>query len=582
MNGQKLSKLEILDDIRKVASDLNKNGLSNTDYFKNGKYSEYPIKRLFGNIEVAIKEAGVKHISRVTKEIVIADIQKVAEQLGVSKLTFQQYDTHGEYSKGPLNRLFGSVAKALDAAGVSIGYVCAFSAQEVLDDIKVVAKKLNRSLLTWEHYSNHGKFSHGPIIRHFGSIRKAFKAAGLNFNGRETNWTKEELIQDISSVAKELKQDFLTCDQYKEHGEASIGTLHNIFGSVVNAFREAGIRCSERHTPAYSEEELLSLLKHYYKTHNLVPTSNNIKISDHYPTDKTYYTHFPGKTWAEILELVGLKSENQFLGLDKFYYQSRMELEKANLLYRNMITYCPHKKVCDERQWKCDFYLPNQDLWIEFDGLEDYRKDKHKYQEKIQYYQNNHFNFVQVYESDDLLEKCQLYIKNDTFDTKEITYVEARAFLSRVHYLGTAPKNSKYVGAFIKDQLVGVVGYGKTSNPKEKALAITRVAWLDIVRQHNFGSRFISRVIKHIRQSYEGPIVSFSDSRFHDGALYRACNFRLVATKSKTDYVYVDANGDEHHKSRCRVSAGQSEPEYARSLGLTKVTIPPKQKWIYS
>lgn len=90
-------------------------------------------------------------------------------------------------------------------------------------------------------------------------------------------------------------------------------------------------------------------------------------------------------------------------------------------------------------------------------------------------------------------------------------------------------------------------------------------------------------IIKDLNRVYQecGKIVSFSDPRFHKGTLYKAANFVKINTKKYKDYIYIDKNGREYHKSKMRVPAGVNELEYAQSQGFQRLEVPQKERWEY-
>jgi hypothetical protein len=515
------------------------------------------------------------------KDEVDNTILKLKKSLNKDTISVKEFIENADCSVGPLIKFYGSPAKALTT-------VCGETFKRKIDeiptdvlllDVKYTANKLGVNRLTVKDYDDHGTYSISTLANRFGNITAAFIAAGLEVDNNYIH--QNELMSDLLCVANKLGVKSLTAEEYDDNGKYSSSTISKRFGTFVRGLQLCGLTQKPKNTSRiYSKDQLLILLKKFNKEYGRVPTVRDFRdpLYKHYPSDKTYYYNFPGKIWAEILMLAGLKSENKHLGLDGEYYDSLSEMKLANILFSSYISYAPHIKPCKDRQWKCDFYLPDQNLWIEYDGLEERRRNPEQYQEKLDYYRTNNFNFIELHEGDDILEKCGLYIESKELLIQIITFNEANEFLARNHYLGNASRGAKYYGGFVVDKLVGVIGLGKVANPKETSLAITRIAWLDIVRKdRNFGSRFISKTLK--QSGYSGKIVSWSDPRFHSGTLYKACNFTEIKTKARTDYVYIDVDGNEYHKSYCRVPAGQSEPKYAESLGLIKIIVPPKQKW---
>ena len=75
--------------------------------------------------------------------------------------------------------------------------------------------------------------------------------------------------------------------------------------------------------------------------------------------------------------------------------------------------------------------------------------------------------------------------------------------------------------------------------------------------EHNITSWFVSRAIKQLRKDTEvKAIISYADSDFHSGTIYRACNFMYCGlTDPKKDFYY--ANGDKHSRGKVKGVAGE-------------------------
>jgi hypothetical protein len=67
---------------------------------------------------------------------------------------------------------------------------------ELLDDLKIVASKLNSITLSMPQYKQHGQYDGTNISRRFGTWNKALSAAGLTFSN-EINISNERLFENI-------------------------------------------------------------------------------------------------------------------------------------------------------------------------------------------------------------------------------------------------------------------------------------------------------------------------------------------------------------------------------------------------
>ena len=75
------------------------------------------------------------------------------------------------------------------------------------------------------------------------------------------------------------------------------------------------------------------------------------------------------------------------LGLDGVIYDSQSEARVADWLYLNDIEYEPHKHLPKPSRSICDFYLPDYDLWVEYDGLMEVRTNDTLEKKKAYYKQ---------------------------------------------------------------------------------------------------------------------------------------------------------------------------------------------------
>lgn len=85
----------------------------------------------------------------------------------------------------------------------------------------------------------------------------------------------------------------------------------------------------------------------------------------------------------------------QSVGIDGELYDSLSETKVADWLFVNDIEYEPHKHLPKPSRSICDFYLPDYDLWIEYDGLMEVRADD-KLERKRMFYEKHGLNFIIV------------------------------------------------------------------------------------------------------------------------------------------------------------------------------------------
>lgn len=87
------------------------------------------------------------------------------------------------------------------------------------------------------------------------------------------------------------------------------------------------------------------------------------------------------------------------IGIDGIDYDSIAESSIAEWLYLRGIQYEPHKNLPKPSKQKCDFYLPEHNLWVEYDGLMQVRElsscDAHtRASKKVSFYEKNKMNYI--------------------------------------------------------------------------------------------------------------------------------------------------------------------------------------------
>ena len=83
------------------------------------------------------------------------------------------------------------------------------------------------------------------------------------------------------------------------------------------------------------------------------------------------------------------------VGLDGELYDSLSEAKVADWLLANDIAYKPHKHLPHKSRSISDFYLPEYDLWVEYDGLMEVRNDD-KLKRKIAFYKKDILEQVEL------------------------------------------------------------------------------------------------------------------------------------------------------------------------------------------
>jgi hypothetical protein len=164
-----------------------------------------------------------------------------------------------------------------------------------------------------------------------------------------------------------------------------------------------------------------------------------------------------------------------------------------------------------------------------------------------------------------------------------ITKKQAEELLLTYHYLKDISKGFKSgynYGLFKKNdfsplnigQLLGAIiftglpvpevaqgAFGLERNEQQGLFELSRLCIHPDTQsgEHNITSWFVSRAIKQLRKDTEvKAIISYADSDFHSGTIYRACNFVYAGlTDAKKDFYYAD--GTKHSRGKMKGAAGE-------------------------
>lgn len=75
--------------------------------------------------------------------------------------------------------------------------------------------------------------------------------------------------------------------------------------------------------------------------------------------------------------------------------------------------------------------------------------------------------------------------------------------------------------------------------------------------EYNITSWFVSRCIRQLRKDTSvRAIISYADSEYHEGTIYKACNFQYCGlTDAKKDFYFAD--GTKHSRGKVKGYAGE-------------------------
>ena len=171
--------------------------------------------------------------------------------------------------------------------------------------------------------------------------------------------------------------------------------------------------------------------------------------------------------------------------------------------------------------------------------------------------------------------------KND-FKIEKISKEEAGTILLKYHYLKDISKGFKSgfnYGLFKEDCLVGVIiftgfpvpelakgmlGLGRTE--QQGLFELSRLCLEPNIQkeEHNLASWFISKAIRELRRDTEVKVIlSYADSEFHEGTVYKACNFDYYGLSAPKKDFWIE-NPDGTFKKHSRGKTKNVKGEWRR------------------
>ena len=129
---------------------------------------------------------------QLTDGDILDDIQRVAHNLNVDHLSVSLYKKHGKYSQTAIQAHFGTWRNACSLVGLRTerkpSELKIISDEELFEDLRRVAKLIDSDTVPYDSYKKFGRFSSGNIFARFKKWSLFLQKAGL----KETGFSKEK------------------------------------------------------------------------------------------------------------------------------------------------------------------------------------------------------------------------------------------------------------------------------------------------------------------------------------------------------------------------------------------------------
>lgn len=165
--------------------------------------------------------------------------------------------------------------------------------EALLEEVRRVAGILNGQRLTKSEFVKHAKVHSSTIEKRFNGWRNALKAAGVERQADKSNIekSKEEIINAIKLVAKKLNKKTVTLRDFEAHSGITGGPVRRLFGTWGKALKASGFEQSEL-GKRYSDEECFENLLKVWTHLGRQPQYNEMKISPSSVGPKAYISRW--------------------------------------------------------------------------------------------------------------------------------------------------------------------------------------------------------------------------------------------------------------------------------------------------
>ena len=302
---KKTDEKDVIEDLQKVAKQLQKNTITIEEYEIWGKYPYYAPKLKFGGWQKAMKAAKLKKTitySNISNEKLIEEIKRTIKLLNQRTLSVKDYIKFGIFSYTTFIMKFGSWNKALEEACIDTKFHIV-SEEQLIKNLLEVREKLGRNPKIKEMKKPLSQYSHDIYSNRFGTFTKALIKAGLLSKA-----SKKELLKNLKELKVKLGRVPRIKDIKRPISRYSIKQYLKVFGSLNKALETINfIPTKSRNV---TDEELINDLKKTEKKLKRTPTYRD--IINHNSKFRMYTYKKKFGTWNKALERAGFKTYKSY------------------------------------------------------------------------------------------------------------------------------------------------------------------------------------------------------------------------------------------------------------------------------
>ncbi len=189
--------------------------------------------------------------------------------------------------------------------------------------------------------------------------------------------------------------------------------FQNHFGSWNNAIREIFGSVNQDRYERHSNEQMLLFIRQFVAKYGKLPRRDEFDgLKEETPYYEAYFSRFRTTRWSDVISMVDLSgikyhaTKHGFGTIEKHdgkVYLSHQEYLIGKYLSENGIGFIQEVSYGPESGHRFDFYIPEQDLYIEYYGMSDDESYKARIEEKKKLY--NGRSVLEIYKHDNTVKK---------------------------------------------------------------------------------------------------------------------------------------------------------------------------------
>lgn len=212
------------------------------------------------------------------------------------------------------------------------------SKDNLLEDLRMVAKKLDKRYLSRSDYEKNGKYSATTYINNFGSWLKACEIAGLETIRSKEDFQRisdDDLLYDMRLVAEQLSVESISTKDYNDYGRYKVQTILSRFSTWSKALEKANLEQTD--FKIISDQDLFDEIERMWVLKGKQPTTTDIKKGLSKFSLNTYSRRFGG--WRKALEVfVKFMNSDQLEEDREELFDNNAEIEIDENCKKEMVT----------------------------------------------------------------------------------------------------------------------------------------------------------------------------------------------------------------------------------------------------